>query len=277
MSGRDAATSTVMGSFASANKLEYSHRLAWLLAGREIPDGMRVLHKCDNRRCCNVDHLFVGTQADNMADMAAKERAQGQVNSPQKTGNTFEPWRPRPFPRKIHRSPSSILTTLELLMKNHRIPNVLGSVVMFGRYKAKIKVNIKTDCHEWIGSINDSGYGAFVVNGKREFAHRVAMRLQGYTLSGGECVLHKCDNPKCVNPEHLFIGTRMDNNADAKRKGHHRFAIGELQGCAKLTEEAVLEIRASNKSNRKLAAYYGVGYSTIKDARNGKTWKHVQP
>ncbi len=71
---------------------EYAHRIAWKLAGKKIPKGKHVLHKCDNRRCVNVDHMFLGDQALNMADKKAKGRTQmyGLI------GPTVTPWKPVP-------------------------------------------------------------------------------------------------------------------------------------------------------------------------------------
>lgn len=87
-------------------------------------------------------------------------------------------------------------------------------------------------------------------------------------------VLHKCDNPLCVNPDHLFLGTRQDNMDDMKSKG--RSASRERHGMHKLTEFAVKEIRRSSLSNRKLAEIYGVTSSTISTVKSGHTWKGVE-
>ena len=89
----------------------------------------------------------------------------------------------------------------------------------------------------------------------------------------GLLVCHSCDVRCCVNPDHLFLGTPADNTADMIRKG--RMARGERRGHAKLTTEQALEIKASALSSRVVAAQYGVGSSTIRKLRRGKTWTHI--
>lgn len=105
----------------------------------------------------------------------------------------------------------------------------------------------KSGCWEWLGGKNDGGYGQFSVQGKTIGAHRVAYYLfTGVMPKGGheECVCHSCDNPSCVNPAHLWLGTPKENHADRDAKGHLVRPIGERNGQAKLTTAEVKEIRA---------------------------------
>lgn len=133
-------------------------------------------------------------------------------------------------------------------------------------------------CWLWTGyapkSGNRAGYGEFdFKSGRRMLAHRASMLLLKGSEPGKQCVLHRCDNPPCVNPEHLFLGTSGDNMADRNEKG--RQARGEGHASAKLTEEDVRAIRCDQRSNRELASIYGVFETTISEARRRKTWKHI--
>ena len=110
-------------------------------------------------------------------------------------------------------------------------------------------------------------------------AHRVSYELYHGEIPDGMEVCHTCDNPCCVNPEHLFIGTRQDNVDDRERKGRNITFTGEEQPCAKLTKKAVKDARweraYKGTSFQKLADKYGVSKRTIQNAINGKTWKCV--
>ncbi|QDF18654.1 HNH endonuclease [Gordonia phage Pupper] len=91
--------------------------------------------------------------------------------------------------------------------------------------------------------------------------------------TGGLHVLHSCDRPICVQPAHLSLGDHVKNMAEKQERG--RTARGERQGAAKLTEDAVLEIRASSSSHASLAVLYRVSPSTIAQVRRRKTWTHI--
>lgn len=136
------------------------------------------------------------------------------------------------------------------------------------------------ECWPWIGGRNFDGYGAFHAEGKRITATHYALQLAGVGRPVAPlCALHKCDNPPCVNPAHLFIGTKLDNKRDQLRKGRHPKIVtrhGEQNHYAKLTEAQVREIRASTESGMKMGARLGVSASAICSARRGKTWKHVK-
>ena len=93
----------------------------------------------------------------------------------------------------------------------------------------------------------------------------------------GTFILHRCDNPKCCNPLHLYAGTQKDNVRDCIERGHHKpsFVYGEKHGLSKLTSEQVREIRKSKKGQEALAEIYGVSHTAIRNARNYKTWQHI--
>ena len=111
------------------------------------------------------------------------------------------------------------------------------------------------------------------MNCKAVYAHRVAYELHHGVTLADEYVLHKCDNRRCVNPDHLFLGTFDDNMADMVMK--ERQAHGEKNGHAKLTASEVVEIRASSDLQRELAAQYGVTQSMISQIKTGSNWKFV--
>lgn len=149
-----------------------------------------------------------------------------------------------------------------------------------------VKINPITGCHEWQGSKKERGYGR-ISTGSRvdgtnrtEGAHGVAYRLAYGPVPSGKEVCHRCDNPSCVNPEHLFAGTRQDNVDDREAKGRNRPQRGSKSGTAKLTESIVQKARqqkAEGVPYTKLAKQYGVNRSTIRRAVIGKQWAHVRP
>lgn len=131
-------------------------------------------------------------------------------------------------------------------------------------------------CEMWQGRRNNRGYGVLSIRGRETLAHRYVM-AQRHGEDGliGKIVMHLCDNPPCVNPEHLRIGTHSDNITDMWRKGrgpaHDRG--GERSSFAKLTSEQVDQIRNDDRTLREIAADYGVHLSTISLIRRGKTWR----
>lgn len=133
------------------------------------------------------------------------------------------------------------------------------------------------DCWEWVGSKDRNGYGRLNIRGTPYLASRLSFALRYGDIPLGRYVCHKCDNPTCVNPEHLFLGTQADNIADMHAKGRDRKRglPGEQHHAAKLTDDAVREIRASSDSALDLSRRYGVSRATVQDVNDRKTWKHV--
>lgn len=128
---------------------------------------------------------------------------------------------------------------------------------------------------EWPKGRHGRGYGK-VWTGIREFVHRVSYRLAVGPIPDGMEVLHKCDNPPCFRPDHLFTGTHMDNMKDASVKG--RLPHGEKHRDAKVTRDQVVEIRRlyrDGTSQRKLATRFGIDKSVVSRLVTRKTWKCV--
>ncbi|KKL91034.1 hypothetical protein LCGC14_1898770, partial [marine sediment metagenome] len=119
------------------------------------------------------------------------------------------------------------------------------------------KVDQKNGCWEWTASTQSRGYGCFGINGRIELAHRISYQHFYGSIPDGMQVLHRCDNPPCVNPLHLFLGTFQDNMDDRKVKGHNGLFSGERNGRAKLTTEEALAIRDSVAPATLVAELYG--------------------
>lgn len=130
-------------------------------------------------------------------------------------------------------------------------------------------------CWVWKGNKSSDGYGRVRLNGKKRRAHIISYEHIYGTVPEGKMVCHRCGNRLCINPEHLYAGTSVDNYADMVRHGTSNRPFGERTTKAKLTESQVLEIRRSHKTTRELAKVYGVGKSTVQQARSGETWKHL--
>ena len=139
-------------------------------------------------------------------------------------------------------------------------------------------------CLIWTGGTYRGGYGALALGGRTRTsrkAHRLAWEFANGPIPDGMFVCHRCDVPRCVNVEHLFLGTPADNNVDRDAKGRTRYLAGEQRGpnVTRLTAAAVLEIRAryggGGVSQSQLAGQYGVARTTIADVVCRRTWAHI--
>ena len=148
------------------------------------------------------------------------------------------------------------------------------------------KVNKKNDdeCWEWTANTLARGYGRICINNKMYLAHRVSWVIHNGAIPDhnsyhGICVCHTCDNPCCVNPAHLFLGTNKENLQDMQKKGRLVNHKGEKHGSHKLTEKEVIEIREKyipyKYTQSKLAKEYGVTQVEIYYILKYITWKHI--
>jgi hypothetical protein len=137
------------------------------------------------------------------------------------------------------------------------------------------RVDKTATCWNWLGYKGRDGYGMIRHGHTMKLTHRVSWELQNGPIPDGLYVLHHCDKPACINPEHLFLGTQKDNVDDCRTKG--RYALGESRTLSKLTEADVRQIRQlhSSVSQKELAKHYNVHNSVISLVVNRKIWKHV--
>ena len=146
------------------------------------------------------------------------------------------------------------------------------------------KVQMTDGCWLWLGSRNKRGYGTIVSaghNGPRLGAHRVSYQLHNGPIPIGLFVLHRCDNPRCVNPRHLFVGTQADNLADAKSKGRMRGPglKGEQNPKSRLTNDEIRLIRRQadqGVSRSSLALAFGMTKENIGCIVRRDTWRHIR-
>lgn len=132
-------------------------------------------------------------------------------------------------------------------------------------------------CVEWQGYTGKGGYGLMWHNGGPKKTHRLAYELF-VEPPGTLCVLHRCDNPRCVNPAHLFLGTKKQNNEDRDRKGRQNCPRGERHHKAKLNASKVRDVRrrvARGESTRAVGARFGITSATVSNIARRKLWKEV--
>lgn len=148
---------------------------------------------------------------------------------------------------------------------------------LWDRFHEKVMPEPMSGCWLWTGAVKDYGYGVIGL-GRREDgiekAHRTSYRLYKGEIPDGAVVMHSCDTPSCVNPAHLSIGTLSDNMRDCvhKRRNFIPNNCGENAKWAKLTVDAVIDIRQRLKTGVDYAKQYGVSKSAIYEIWRGRNW-----
>jgi len=159
----------------------------------------------------------------------------------------------------------------------------MNELILKERFFRNVKIGNPNECWEWPLSKDGDGYGRIFIKGKKYRAHRLTWMVFQGPIPQGFHVCHHCDNPPCVNPHHLFIGTNYDNLMDSVRKGRHRIpnnpTFGSNHGLTTLTENQVLQIREEYRGGQitqlSLAKKYNVGRSTIGRIVNREYWTHI--
>ena len=145
------------------------------------------------------------------------------------------------------------------------------------RFWAKVVKGVAPDdCWGWSGAKRKSdGYGAMKIDNKTRRSHVVSYEIHHGPVPAGMLVCHRCDNPQCCNPRHLFLGSHKQNTQDMLVKGRHRTALGVASPFAKLSDDAVREIRGSTESSRWLGRKFEVSKTVVLRVKNRRGWKHV--
>lgn len=171
------------------------------------------------------------------------------------------------------------------------MPREYSTIPVESRFQAKVERT--SDCWLWHGTRDPHGYGILWVRGRNVRAHRLSWELHYGPVPAGMNVLHHCDNPTCVRPDHLFLGTHADNVADKVAKGRQasgerhgarrhreRMPRGERNGNARLAADDVREIRrlyaVGTATQTALAARFGVTQRVIWQIVHRLTWRHVE-
>ncbi len=147
----------------------------------------------------------------------------------------------------------------------------------FERFLTKFKKN-NNGCWEWSDSLTDRGYGQFGAKGTTIRAHRFSYENYIGLIPNGMIICHKCDNPPCVNPDHLFLGTHKINSVDRENKGRRKISFGEESTNSKLNNNTVTEIKNLLKlfiPIPEISKLLNVNCSTIKNIKSGRNWSHI--
>lgn len=148
------------------------------------------------------------------------------------------------------------------------------------RFLSGIRVGSPDGCWPWTRALMKAGYGEIRMAGRTLYTHRLSYEHHVGPIPKGLFVCHRCDNRRCCNPAHLFLGTSLDNVRDmvAKGRGYRPEPKGAEHGRAKLTDADVLEIRRRRKAGESrisVAAAFGIHKNTVSGLTNGRAWRHL--
>jgi len=163
----------------------------------------------------------------------------------------------------------------------------LVSMDVINSFHARVEINLISGCWIWTGGHKgnwrgkkDYGIASDIkIGGSRyQTAHRLSWLIHYGEVPANLMVCHTCDNPRCCNPDHLFLGTQLENMKDMVSKGRHKYVVGGKSHLSRLNENDVFVIKQSLRggiSPSELAKRFGVSESTIKHIKSGRSWRHI--
>jgi hypothetical protein len=133
----------------------------------------------------------------------------------------------------------------------------------------------ESGCWQWTACRNKYGYGQVGYQYSTHTAHRFSWQIYRGEITDGKHVLHRCDNPACVNPAHLYLGSHQDNMLDRDARGRRRAPSGERNGNSKLREDQVRRIREDDRPTSEIAEEYGIVQGVVRAIKTKRAWAHL--
>ncbi len=263
-----------------------AHRTSYMLFKGAIPRNQVVMHICDNRECINPDHLTLGTPQDNVNDKVRKGRAKGghghigqNASYSKLTNEQVQEIRNNPHDKCLNclaRQFDVSFQQISRIRHNERW-NALVEKETEEEEFWKRAVHEKRIVNGGLGECWETIRNRMQFSYKNRHAagHRIAYTIAKGEIPDGMLVRHKCDNSKCINPDHLELGTHEENMKDRNERG--RTTRGESHHSSKLTDKTALEIYnlRTTLSLTETAKRYGISKPSVSKIWKKESWKHI--
>ena len=263
---------------------ESAHRVLWKYHNGEIKEGMVIRHKCDNGLCVNIQHLEIGTRQDNINDMNERGRARGGGSKGSNSTSSKIKKEDAIFIRENYDNMTKkalsekfgiSIGQIRRIYKGERWADTSEQPTREEQFLSKASPGpynelLKSNCLEMPTARQICKYKNLSTS-----AHRIAYIIQYGSIPEKKCVLHRCDNAKCINHEHLEIGDHEKNMKD--RQERKRTAGGTRHGMCKLTEDDVkyIKFNPDNKLGKELAIQFNITCANVSRIKLGKIWKNI--